>query len=183
MNAEVRAPARSGVPVTAPVEAHWLDDLEQATWRRWLRAHLLLAATLQREMAQQSGMSMQDFEVLVLLTDSPDQRLRISKLALGLQWEKSRLSHHLARMVRRGLVTREGCSSDGRGAFIAVTPAGREAIEAAAPSHVQLVREVFFESMSSQDQRVIDGFLDKLLSRMEDDPTQVCAEPESTLRP
>lgn len=155
-------------------DVRWLDDREQSTWRRWLRANLLLGATLQRDMAQRSGLSLQDFEVLVLLTEEPEQRLRISKLAKGLQWEKSRLSHHLGRMIKRGLVAREECCSDGRGAFIAVTEEGRTAIEGAAPPHVELVREVFFESMSAAEESVLDEFLGKLLARLDDDPTPAC---------
>ena len=74
------ADARTDVPRT---DVRWLDDREQSTWRRWLRANLLLGATLQRDMAQRSGLSLQDFEVLVLLTEEPDQQLRVSKLAKG----------------------------------------------------------------------------------------------------
>ena len=77
-------------------------------------------------------------------------------------------------MIKRGLVTREECGSDGRGAFIAVTPEGRVAIEAAAPGHVELVREVFFEAMSAEEERVLDEFLGKLLARLDDDPAEVC---------
>ena len=75
--------------------------------------------------------------MLVQLTDSPEGRVRVTDLARALSWEKSRASHHLTRMERRGLVAREECRDDGRGAFVALTPEDRTAIEGAALGHVQ----------------------------------------------
>lgn len=74
-----------------------------------------LQAQLNRELQAHSGVSLADFEVLVALTDRPDVQVRVRELAEALQWEKSRLSHHLARMERRGLIEREHCPDDARG--------------------------------------------------------------------
>ncbi len=85
--------------------------------------------------------------MLVQLTDAPDGKARVFALADRLHWEQSRLSHQLARMARRGLVAREECSTDGRGAFIVTTEAGRAAIEAAAPGHVEEVRALVVDPL------------------------------------
>ena len=91
---------------------------------------------------------MQDYAVLVSLTDQPDGRRRPFELGRELGWEKSRLSHHLARMSGRGLVTRQKCPTDQRGWFIAITDRGRQAIEAAAPGHAATVRRLFADLLT-----------------------------------
>jgi len=142
----------------------WLSAREQHLWRGWLSLNATLNATLQRELQEDSGLSMPDFEVLVNLTDSPDGRVRVTDLARLLQWERSRVSHHVTRMQRRGLVERVECPDDGRGAFIAVTPAGRTAIEQAAPGHVRAVRRLVFDVLGEEDVDRFTAVVDALLA-------------------
>ncbi|HWU22664.1 MAG TPA: MarR family transcriptional regulator, partial [Nocardioides sp.] len=97
-----------------------------------------------------SGLSLADYEVLVNLTDVPEQTLRMYELGERMQWEKSRLSKQLTRMAARGLVARRECADDRRGAFVDLTPAGAEAIESAAPAHVELVRELVFDHLTPE---------------------------------
>ena len=106
-----------------------------------------LPAALNRQLQRDSDLSLQDFDVLVQLTDVDEGRVRVSALAAALGWERSRLSHHVTRMERRGLVAREECDDDGRGAFVVLTPAGRAAIERAAPGHVRTVRSLVFDAL------------------------------------
>src|ERR687889_736361 len=106
----------------------WLTEDEQRQWRAYLRMQAQLNAELNRQLQADSELSLADYEVLVQLTDAPDGRLRPYELQRALEWEQSRLSHHLARMQRRGLVERQECPSDARGAFVTLTGAGRSAI-------------------------------------------------------
>ncbi|MFP5019486.1 MarR family winged helix-turn-helix transcriptional regulator [Pseudonocardia phyllosphaerae] len=128
-----------------------------------------LQAELHRRLQAESGLSISDFDVLVALTDRPDERCRVMELATTLDWEKSRLSHHLARMQKRGLVTREDCDDDGRGNYVVLTDAGRDAIVAAAPGHVETVRELVFDAVGEDDvdamARIADAVLDRLATR------------------
>lgn len=126
----------------------WLDEREQAAWRGLVQVNQQLMARLNRSLTATSGMSDGDYAVLVALSEAPDHRLRAFELARSLTWEKSRLSHQLTRMERRGLVRREECTTDARGAFVAITEAGRSAIEAAAPRHVEDVRRWFVDALS-----------------------------------
>jgi DNA-binding MarR family transcriptional regulator len=107
-----------------------------------------LEGALARQLAADSGLSYADYVVLVALTDRPDGRTRLFELAEVLGWEKSRLSHQVARMVDRGLVAKEKCDSDRRGAFVIITPQGRREIEAAAPGHVDAVRRMFVDRLT-----------------------------------
>jgi DNA-binding MarR family transcriptional regulator len=150
-------------------ETRWLDADEQRAWRRYLRMQVELTARLARQLQTDSDLSMADFEVLVNLTDVPEGRVRVTELARTLQWEKSRLSHHFARMERRGLVIREDCPSDARGAFVVLTSAGREAIEAAAPGHVETVRRLMFDGLTAAQVTTLAAIADTVLDRIAQD--------------
>ncbi len=103
-------------------------------WRAWLRVQTGLPAAMGRALHADSELSLQDFETLVRLSEAEEGRLRVSALAEQMHWERSRLSHHLRRMGGRGLVEKVECAEDGRGAFVVLTDAGREALEGAARS-------------------------------------------------
>jgi DNA-binding MarR family transcriptional regulator len=129
-------------------ETKWLDEREERAWRALQFMQMRLDAELARQLAVASGLSYPDYVVLVALTDQPDGRLRLFELGRVLGWEKSRLSHHVSRMVARGLVEKEPCDSDRRGAHVVVTAAGRAEIEAAAPGHVAAVRRLFVDRLT-----------------------------------
>ena len=145
-------------------QVQWLTAQEERLWRGWLRLNAEFASTLQRELHQDVGLSMQDFEVLVHLTDNPEGRVRVTELAGLLQWERSRVSHHITRMQGRGLVERVECSEDGRGAFVVITPQGRSAIEEAAPGHVMAVRRLMFDVLNEEEKAALAAVIDKLLA-------------------
>lgn len=149
-------------------DAPWLSADEQNLWRRWLRLNALLPAVLHRELQADAGLSLPDFEVLVKLTDTSDGRVRVSDLARELNWERSRLSHHVTRMERRGLVRRTECRDDGRGAWVVLAKKGRSAIERAAPGHAAAVRRLIFDDMTAQERRVMTGMIDRVLGRLVD---------------
>lgn len=133
----------------------WLTDDEQVAWRGLQRMQAQLGAALGRALAEDAGLSLADYAVLVELSDAPDGRLRAFELGRALGWEKSRLSHHLSRMARRGLVGRERCPSDQRGLLVALAPRGRSVLERAAPGHVAAVRHAFVDRLSPDQLAVV----------------------------
>lgn len=146
----------------------WLDDEETLAWRAWVDLNAQLSARLNRELQAASGLSLSDYEILVALTDQdvPDRSLRMFELGERLQWEKSRVSKQVSRMEARGLVERRHCADDRRGAFVDLTDAGLAAISAAAPGHVALVRELFFEGLSGDQVRSLGRFATTVLERL-----------------
>jgi len=130
----------------------WLTADEQRAWRTYLRMSSLLPAKLNRQLQRDSGLTLPEYEVLVQLSEAPQQQLRPFQICEALNWEQSRLSHQLSRMQHRGLLTREECEADGRGALVALTAAGADAIGSAAPGHVATVRQLIFDRLSD-DQR------------------------------
>ncbi|MBP2703019.1 winged helix-turn-helix transcriptional regulator [Microbispora sp. RL4-1S] len=143
-----------------------LDDGQQRAWRAYLRMQGRLTAQLNRELQAESALSLPDYEVLVHLTESPDGRLRPFELQRALEWEQSRLSHHLTRMRRRGLVRRERCADDGRGAFVTVTDEGRRAIAAAAPGYAETVRRLFFDGLTAAEVAIFEQLAHLVLERL-----------------
>jgi DNA-binding MarR family transcriptional regulator len=138
-------------------EAQWLTEREQRAWQAYRRMFLLLNAQLARDLARDSGLSEPDYDVLSTLGSSPGHSRRVTELADRMLWSRSRMSHHVARMQKRGLVVREECETDGRGANIALTPEGLRTIEAAARPHVASVRRHFVDLLSAEQ---IDAFAD-----------------------
>jgi DNA-binding MarR family transcriptional regulator len=128
----------------------WLDDDEARAWRGYMRMRTLLHARIVRDLTQEAGLSGPDYDVLSNLSEAEGRRSRLGELAARMAWSKSRLSHHISRMEQRGLVTREDCTADGRGAFVVLTDAGFRAIEVAAPGHVASVRRHLIDLLSRQ---------------------------------
>jgi DNA-binding MarR family transcriptional regulator len=128
----------------------WLDPAEDRAWRSYRRMFLLLNSRLARELVADTGLSEPDYDVLSSLTDTPKRRERLSTLAARMLWSQSRLSHHIARMQARGLVSRDECESDGRGSVVVLTDAGLQALEAAAPGHVAAVRAHLIDRLSRE---------------------------------
>lgn len=142
--------------------SQWLSSHEQQVWRAWLNAHIQINAELAQQLATETSLSLSDYEVLVHLSESPDYQQRIVALANTMQWSRSRLSHQITRMAKRGLVRRETCDADGRGAFVVLEPAGLDAITTAAPGHVAKVRELVFDRLSDAEIEQFYSILTKL---------------------
>src|SRR3954454_8554978 len=147
-------------------ESPWLDDRQQRLWRGWVALTSQLPAALHRQLQADSGLSLQDFEVLVRLTEAADARARVTDLANAAGWERSGLSHHIKRMENRGLVQRAECCDDGRGAFVVLTPAGRDAIERAAPGHARTVQSLVFASLTTEELDAVARFTERVLGRL-----------------
>lgn len=148
-------------------QTRWLDEEQQQAWRAWLDVNTQMFARMSRELQASSGLSIQDYDVLVALTDVTGGSVRMRDLGVALQWEKSRLSKHLARMIARGLVARRDCADDRRGAFVEITEEGVAAIQGAAPDHAELVREVFFDGLSGEQVRELTTICRVVLDRLD----------------
>ena len=144
----------------------WLDEREERAWRALQFMQMRLNAALARDLAAHSSLSYQDYAVLAALTACPGGSMRVFELARQLGWEKSRLSHHVARMTDRGLVDKERCGADRRGAFVVVTALGRKEIEAAAPAHVRAVRRLFVDRLTAEQLDVVGAAAEIVLAAL-----------------
>ncbi|WP_433565073.1 MarR family winged helix-turn-helix transcriptional regulator [Nocardia sp. CA-151230] len=143
----------------------WLTDAEQTTWQSYIRMRQRLDAALAAGLAQ-DGLSTSDYEVLVALSAAGGQ-LRAKELGAEICWDKSRLSKHLSRMATRGLVDRCQAVDDARGREVRLTDAGRRALEAAAPNHVELVRRLFVDEMTAEEAAALRSLAERVVAEVE----------------
>src|SRR4051794_26862790 len=146
--------------------ADWLDEDEHRTWRNVLRMHTRLITALAQALKTDSDMSISDYEVLAILSEAPDGVLRARDLRCELQWEKSRLAHHIRRMEHRGYVHRDICSDDARAPIVRITDTGLATIRAAAPAHVARVRELFFDALTPAQAQAMREATDAVLTNL-----------------
>jgi DNA-binding MarR family transcriptional regulator len=146
-------------------QPRWLDDRQQHVWQAYLHLNQHLYAFLEQQLVH-DGLSGPDYTVLHPLSEAPEGLLRARELGTEIAWDRSRLSHHLTRMEKRGLIAREECAEDGRGLMVRVTDAGRRAIEAAAPAHVENVQRSFFDLLSSDELETLAAVFDRLLENL-----------------
>jgi len=132
-------------------QPHWLTDEEQQAWRATVQLSQLLLRQLDRDLTAH-GLNGRDYEILVDLSEAPEHRLRMTDLADATSQSRSRLSHQITRMEKRGLVRRDDCEGDKRGTFAVLTKAGFEAIERVAPYHVEQVRRHYIDRLTAEQQ-------------------------------
>lgn len=147
----------------------WLTDAEQRHWRAYLSATQLLADRLQRDLQEKHGLSSADYEILVRLSEMPDRRLRMSELAERALSSRSRLSHQVSRMERAGLVERQTCDDDRRGQWAVLTEHGWQVLVAAAPDHVEGVRQFLLDPLSATEFAALGRICAKVAAGLQPD--------------
>ncbi|GIH68329.1 MarR family winged helix-turn-helix transcriptional regulator [Sphaerimonospora thailandensis] len=147
-------------------DPRWLSAQEQRAWRAHLAAHRLLFHQLDRELHEE-GLSLNDYEILVNLSESPDHRMRMSELADATIQSRSRLSHQISRMEAAGLVVRASCDDDRRGTFAVLTDLGWKTIQRAAPGHVAGVRRHLIDLLTPEQVTAIEEIFGPIADRLQ----------------
>ncbi|MGB3762168.1 MAG: MarR family transcriptional regulator [Ornithinimicrobium sp.] len=152
-------------------DVRWLDEPEQRAWRAWLRGYRLLMVALEDGLAG-SGVRMGEYEVLSMLGEAPEGRMRMSALADKVVQSRSRLTHTAKRLEGLGLVQRERIVRDGRGVEVAVTQAGYDLLERVAPMHLDTVRDCFVDQMSREELLHMGEIMRRVIVATRDRPEQ-----------
>jgi DNA-binding MarR family transcriptional regulator len=150
------------------MEPNWLNAHEARAWRAFIDAHHRLEVHLTRRL-QESGLSGADYEVLAVLSALDGDRMPARALCDALAWEKSRLSHQVRGMQKNGLVSREPNPDDARSTMVCLLPAGRAAIEKAAPGHVEEVRRNFIDLMTPAELDMLAALNERILHHLTQD--------------
>jgi DNA-binding MarR family transcriptional regulator len=153
-----------------PTEPNWLNLREDRAWRAFMHAHHRLGVRLNQLLLQDAGLTKADYEILAVLSDNPTDRMPAQEVCALLQWEKSRLSHQVRHLEAQGLVTREPNPADGRSSMICLMPAGRRAIEDAAPQHVDSVRRHFIDLFAPAELDMLAALHERVLQHLDEDP-------------
>ena len=142
-----------------------LSDQEQICWRTFIESSWALHTHLEDELRATTGLSMNDYHVMVVLSEAPDRRLRMGELASKLVFSPSRITYQISSMVKRGLVRKESCSDDGRGQEAVLTPDGLTALRDAAPAHLETVRRSFIDHLDDEELAVIGRAFTRIRNR------------------
>ncbi len=138
-----------------------LTAQELAIWRALLDTTAELRRVLGAEL-QESGLSPGDYQVLLALKEADGTRLRSSELAATMEWERSRLSHHLGRMEHRGLIRRDDCATDSRGAEVSLTDSGAAAFRRASAPHLRAIKQHFVDALTPEQLEALADILQSL---------------------
>ncbi len=141
---------------------NWLDDTEQRAWRGWIDSSRRIQTAIDRRLKADTGFTLDDYEVLVHLSEAVDHRMRMSDLAAEITNSPSRLSQRIDRLVAKGVVQRTRSGDDRRVWWAQLTLEGFARLEAAAPGHVEEVRRVFIDRLTD----VETDFLAELMPRL-----------------
>jgi len=133
-------------------------------WRDFIETVAGIQGELGRRLQDESDLSSADYSVLLALSERLDRELRSSELAVALGWERSRLSHHLGRMERRGLIRRDNCATDSRGAVIVLTAEGAAAFRRSNGPHLRAVRELFVDRLDDDQLQLVNSITRALRS-------------------
>ena len=127
-----------------------------------LRTHSALTRTLDAELAREHDLPLSSYEVLLFLNDSDEGRMRMSELADSVLLSRSGLTRLVDRLERQGFLKRERCTSDARGLYAEITPAGREVFAEARKTHLDGVRRLFLDHFSRDELRTLGRLWEKL---------------------
>jgi DNA-binding MarR family transcriptional regulator len=148
-----------------------------------MHAHHRLSVRLNQLLLQDSGLTKADYEILAVLSEHPTGRMPAGELCALVQWEKSRLSHQVRHLQDQGLVTREPNPADGRSSMICLLPAGRRAIEDAAPQHVHNVRRHFVGLLTPAELDMLAALHERVLRHLDEESTPGQSTPDEPALP
>lgn len=145
----------------------WLTNDQQGHWRAWLTASKGLTDQLSRELQEQHGLTITDYEILVRLSESENNSIRMSDLATKTLLSRSRLSHQVDRMESAGLIERQTCADDRRGQLAVLTKVGSKALAVAAPDHVMGVRKHLVDLLSDEEYQALGSAAKKIADHLD----------------
>jgi DNA-binding MarR family transcriptional regulator len=151
-----------------------LDERELRAWRGMLRVHASLTKALDAQLEAAHGLPLSSYEVLMYLADAPEEKMRMSELASSVILSRSGLTRLVDRLEREGLLERQSCPSDARGAFAKLTPAGRAKLHAARSTHLDGVRALFLHRLSATELDALAETWEKVLPGAAHEPGPAC---------
>jgi DNA-binding MarR family transcriptional regulator len=157
------APAVAAGDATAVAAGDRLDSRELRAWRGMLRVHATLTKALDAEMEARHGLPLTSYEVLMHLAEADGERMRMCDLASSILLSRSGLTRLVDRLEREGLLVRESCASDARGAFARLTPLGRDKLGAARRTHLAGVRTLFLDRLEPGEQELLGTLWERAL--------------------
>jgi DNA-binding MarR family transcriptional regulator len=148
-------------PAPRPTVAQ-LSPMELRAWRGMLRVHSRLVKALDAQLEDEHRLPLSSYEVLLRVADANGERMRMCDLADSILLSRSGLTRLVDRLERDGLLEREACADDARGAYAKLTPAGREKLDASRVTHLDGVRSMFLERFTEEELTTLGNLWDRL---------------------
>jgi DNA-binding MarR family transcriptional regulator len=145
----------------------WLTDTELDSWLSVVRLMTWLPCSIDQQLRRDSNLGMVEYQVLAMLSRSPERTMRMSSLAVHTNTSLSRLSHLFKRLEARGLVRREPDPADGRFTNGILTGEGFRVLTEAAPGHVERVRSLVIDVLSPEQLRRLGQAADRIMARID----------------
>jgi len=146
-----------------------VSEIPPADWELWRTMRAMneqLGRELDRQLQRDAGISQADYGILVTLFEASGRQLRTGELGDVLAWEKSRVSHQVARMEARGLVERVVCESDGRGTWVKLATEGKRALLGAMRQHAAAIRELFLDELDADEKAIMLRGMSRVLAKL-----------------
>ncbi|QCB28222.1 MarR family winged helix-turn-helix transcriptional regulator [Corynebacterium endometrii] len=144
-------------------QTRWLGEEEQELWRLVLSAIRKIGRGMEETLIRCSNLTASEYAVLVSLTESNEEVVRVRDLCKELEWDRSRASHQITRMEKRGLVTKAKDPNDARGVVVEVTEQGKRDLANAVPEHVESVRRLVFDHLDQRDVEALRRFFEGVM--------------------
>lgn len=142
----------------------WLSTEEQQLWRMILSAVRKMERTLDETLVEEHQLTTSEYAVLVTLSEAGDHDMRLRDMCQALDWDRSRTSHQITRMDKKGLVSKVKCAGDARGVIVEITPEGERRLKDAVPAHVEVVRKLIFDPMEEGHLEGMHSYLTAVLN-------------------
>lgn len=149
-------------------EVRWLDDEEQSAWRAVVDGYWHLMRSVDRPVLEATGLSADDYAMLVYLSESPGRSARMSELAQCSGLPSGQVTYRVGRLVRLGFLERQASEIDGRGAEAVLTDDGLATFRRAAAIHVTAVREAFLDQLSRRELMELGASMKKATTQRAD---------------
>ena len=146
-----------------------LNPAERRAWAAYIEASLHLETLLDEALRTEAGLTLFDYHLLVVLSEAPQQRLRMSELAERMVFSRSRITYQVNSMVKRGLVAREPAPDDRRGYRAVLTATGLQALRDAAPRHAAVVRRLFLDHLAPDELPCLERVFTRVQARLRSD--------------
>ncbi|WP_373270556.1 MarR family winged helix-turn-helix transcriptional regulator [Rhodococcus sp. 1163] len=153
-------------------DPQWLDAAEMRAWRAYVDGGQRLMGVLNKDLQDAHGLTMAEYRILVMLSESPDGSVRMSDLADGVLSSRSRLTHQIRRMEGDGMVLRNTCADDGRGVLAVITEEGARRLAEAAPTHVSSVRKHLVDLLTRRQLTVLGDIFEEVDAAMGESEVQ-----------
>lgn len=148
--------------VEAPIGVDPLTDLELGAWRGLLRASACACKQVDTELEAKYGIALSTYEVLAYVAEADGAKMRMCDLAASASLSRSGLTRLIDRLERDGLIERERCSNDARGAWAKLTDEGRQRLEGAREAHADALRRLFLSNLTPAEQAMLAALPDRV---------------------